>query len=382
MLTEEILNGSPSFKIPQETFDNEITTLLKKLEIKPGFNPHAEFDPDIHILYKDEDFDNTRKLTFGDLDIPKTHVPPISDIAISDPFPLFTEEACNIMKWEAFQRENVEKYGRLPKMATGATSIDFQVCGYTKNSPFTIAAWKHPRTQEIINKFAGVRLKIMFDYEIAHINASLIDSRKPVGYEVEKPKEQGDHKDKEDKAVFNWHYDSNSFTVVLMLSTNEQMQGGKTGLKDGDDKTIYVDGPKIGYANVLQGRVIKHIATKPTSNDERISSIVGYIPESCDVPDTTVVTTFRPSVAPRSIHDEYYPQWMDYRFKRIEERLAKKRKELLERLENGQRFDQLEVVEFCKDVSKYLEKSWNEFEAVVENEVFPPPLFSIPYKDL
>lgn len=379
MLTEEILNGSPSYKIPQETVDNEITTLLKKLEIKEGFDPNKQFDPDVHLLYKDSDFEKTRRLTFDDLDIPKTHVPPISDIAISDPFPLFTEEACDMMKWEAFQRENVEKYGRLPKMSTGATSIDFQICGYTKNSPFTVAAWKHPRTQEIINKFAGVRLKIMFDYEIAHINASLIDSRKPVGYEVEKPK--ADEK-KEDKAVFNWHYDSNSFTVVLMLSTNDKMQGGKTGMKNGDDETVYVDGPKIGYANVLQGRVIKHIATKPTTNDERISSIVGYVPEDLDVPDTTVVTTFRPSVAPRSIHNEYYPQWMEYRFKRIEERLAKKRKELIEKLEKGERFEQIEVANFCKDISEYLTKSWNEFEAVVENEVFPPPLFSIPYKEL
>lgn len=380
MLTEEVLNGSPSYNIPQETINNEIASLLEKLESQPGFNPHQEFDPAVHILYQDSDFEKIRKLTFDDLDIPKTQVPPISDIAISDPFPLFTEEACDIMKWEAFQRKNVEKYGKLPKMSTGATSIDVQVCGYTNNSPFTVAAWKHPKTQEIIDKFAGIKLKIMFDYEIAHINASLIDSKKPIGYEVEKPKSNGAKG--EDKAVFNWHYDSNSFTVVLMLSTNENMQGGKTGLKNGNEETVYVDGPKIGYANVLQGRVIKHIATKPTTNDERISSIVGYVPKDLDVPDTTVLTTFRPSVAPRSIHNEYYPQWMEYRFKRIEERLAKKRQELMKKLANGERFQQLEVVDFCKDISDYLTTSWNEFEAVVENEIFPPPLFSIPYKEL
>lgn len=376
MLTDDIINGSRAYDIPTDIVDSEIAALLSKLECQDGFDPHQEFDPNKHLLYKDGDFEKVKKLTLKELGIEKTHVPPISDIAVTDPFPLFTKEACDIMKWEAFQKENVAKYGKLPIMSKGCSSTDVQVCGYTKNSPFTVAAWKHPKTQDIINKFAGVRLQIMFDYEIGHINASLIDSKKPVGAVLRK--EEG----KDPKAVFNWHYDSNSFSVVLMLSTNDEMEGGKTGLKNGNEDIVYVNGPKVGYATILQGRVVKHIATKPITNDERISSIVGYIPESLDVPDTTVLTTFRPSVSPRSIYNEYYPQWMEYRFKRIENRLAAKRKQLIENLEQGKRFDQLEVVDFCKDVAEYLTKSWNEFESVVEGEIFPPKVFSTPYKDL
>lgn len=386
MLTQEVLDGSPSFAIPKDTINNEIATLINKLEAKPGFDPRQGFDPKRHLLYTEADFDKVRRLSLQDLGIEKTHVPAISDIAVSDPFPLFTEEACDIMKWEAFQAENVAKYGKVPKMSLGATATDFQICGYTNNSPFTVAAWKHPETQDIINKFAGVKLQIMFDYEIAHINASLIDKRIPEGADTSLLHEQTSKQTKTDKnspkAVFNWHYDSNSMTAVLMLSTKDSMEGGKTGLRNGNEDVVYVDGPKIGYATILQGRVVKHIATKPSTNDERISSIVGYVPKSYDVPDTTVLTTFRPSVSPRSIHNEYYPQWMDYRFKRVEGQLAEKRKQLMDKLRQGQQFNQLEVVEFCKGICDYLTTSWNEFETVVENEVFPPKIFSVPYNDL
>lgn len=378
MLTQEVIDGSQANNIPTETIENEIATFVKNLERKKGFNPHQPFDPEKHILSSNV-LDKVRVIKLKELGIDKTHVEPISDVAVTDPFPLFTEDACDIMKWEAFQTKNVEKYGKVPLMSKGITSTDFQICGYTKNSPFTLAAWKHPKTQERINRFAGVKLKIMFDYEIAHINASLI-SRKENS--VPRSANENGSSEEDTKAVFDWHYDSNSFSVVLMLSTNDQMEGGKTGLKTGSEEIVYVDGPKIGYATVLQGRVVKHIATKPKSNDERISSIVGYIPESLDLPDTTVLTTFRPSVSPRSLHNEYYPQWMEYRFKRIEERLAAKRKDLLIKLEHGETFEQLDVVKFCQDISDYLHKSWDEFESVVDNEVFPPKLFSIPYKDL
>ncbi|CUM66563.1 uncharacterized protein PRCAT00004232001 [Priceomyces carsonii] len=378
MLTEEVLNGNKLYDIPKDTIDNEIQTLMENLQAKKGFNPYQDFDPEKHLLYKDGDYEKVRTLTLNELGINKTHVPPISEVAVSDPFPLFTEEACEIMKWEAFQRKSVTKYGKLPIMSKGGTSTDVQVCGYTDYAPFTVAAWKHPKTQAIIDKFAGVELQIMFDYEIAHINASLIDQSKPRGKIA--PSKSG--KDKDSKAVFDWHYDSNSFSVVLMLSTNDEMEGGKTGLRAGNEEVVFVDGPKVGYATILQGRVVKHIATKPVSNDERISSIVGYIPKSLHVPDTTVLTTFRPSVSPRSLHDEYYPQWMEYRFKRIEARLADKRQEIMRNLKDGKRFDQLEVVEFCKDISQYLFKSWNEFESVVENEIFPPKVFSTPYNEL
>ena len=380
MLTEEVLNHSPSYTIPKETIDTGVSMLLKTIESKPGFCPYQKFDPRKHLLYKNEDFEKVRIHTLKDLGIYKTHVRPISDVGVSDPFPLFTPEACDIMKWESFQKLNVERYGRLPIMSKGACSTDFQICGYTENAPFTLAAWKHPETQAIINKFAGIELEIMFDYEIAHINASLVEQRK-IDEDVER-EEKNSNIGESERAVFNWHYDSNSFTVVLMLSASDDMEGGKTGLKNGSDDIVYVDGPKVGYATILQGRVIKHIATKPISNDERISSIVGYVPKSYNVPDTTVMTTFRPSVNPRSLYNEYYPQWMEYRFKRIEGRLAVKREQLISSMKQGKRFNQIEVANFCKDISNYFTKSWDEFESVVENEIFPPKIFSIPYNDL
>lgn len=47
----------------------------------------------------------------------------------------------------------------------------------------------------------------------------------------------------------------------------------------------------------------------------------------------------------------------------------------------NENFSQEKTIEFCKEISTYLKGTWNEFEAVCDEE-FPPKLFSIPYKDL
>lgn len=46
-----------------------------------------------------------------------------------------------------------------------------------------------------------------------------------------------------------------------------------------------------------------------------------------------------------------------------------------------QTFDQKKTIEFCNEISKYLDGTWKEFEAVCDDE-FPPNLFSIPYENL
>lgn len=369
-VSEDVLNGSVSYKIPESVVNSEIKDLVDNLERQPNFNPHVEFDPAKHIIFKDDDIGKFRRLTLAELGISKTHVPAISDLGVTDPFPLFSEEACNIMKWEAFQTQSVKKYGRLPRLAKNATNLDLQICGYIKSAPFTKAAWTHPRTQEIVDKIAGVELKIMFDYEISHINASLINKNHPVGEKL--------GKDGSLDSVYDWHYDSNSVVVVLMLSTNSDMIGGKTGLRDGQENILTVDDPKVGFATLLQGRVVRHVATKPITNHERIGSVVGYVPKSVEIPDTTVLTSFKPSVLPRSIHDEYYPEWCDYRLSRIQEMIENKRQQLF-KIEGH--FDQQKFIDFCKDVEQYLQKTWNEFE-VVCNDEYPPKLYSTPYKDL
>ena len=371
-IPKDVLDGNISYSIPQETIDNEIKDLLKNLELVPDFNPHQPFDPKKHRIYRDDKFDDIKRFTLEELDIKKTHVEPISDIAVTNPFPLFTEEACSIMKWEAFQTECLTKYGRLPKFAKGNTRLDLQVCGYIDRAPFTKSALTHPETQRIINKIANVDLKIMFDYEICHINSSLIDGRYPVGAKL------GEESDL--STVYDWHYDSNSVVLVLMLSTSDDMIGGKTGLKDGNENIVLINEPKIGYASLLQGRVIKHVATKPITNHERISAVVGYVPEAIDLPDTTVLTSFKASNLPRTIHDEYYPQWVDYRFKRIEQMLQYKRQNIMDNV-GKQHFDQKDVIDFCHDIEQYLSKTYNEFELVDTNE-YPPPIYSVPYKDL
>lgn len=360
-VSQDLLEGSPSFRISEEATP-QINKFRDALEAIPGFDPSVKFDPKIHLIQaKDVHTHN-----LSELNITNTHVPSISDIASTDPFPLFTPEAVAIMKWEAFRPEALRDYGRKSGKAVEVAPTDFQICGYIHQAPFTKAAWTHPETIAIISKLAGVELKFMFDYEICHINANLVDESRPVG-EMVRSKDSA-------ASVYDWHFDSNSFVVVLMLSAPEDMMGGSTGLEDGNGNVLYVEGPREGYATVLQGRVVRHIATKPLTNHERISAVGGYVPVSAAVPDTTVFTSFKPLVMPRSNHDEYYREWCEYRFDRLEKMVQLGQKRLAAgeyggRLardgaagDSGRHFDQKAVVEWCEEMKDFLESTYNEFE--------------------
>ena len=179
----------------------------------------------------------------------------------------------------------------------------------------------------------------------------------------------------------HWHYDSPPMVCVTMLSAPENMIGGETGLRKGDETFVTVPNPRVGYATLLQGRVVKHIATKPINKCDRISFVTSYIPEDINVHDTTVCTSEKPSAAPTFTNDRFYPNYVSYRFERIEERLKEYRARLMENYEKEERFDQQKTIDFCEDIEKYLRGTWNEFESI-NDDVFPPPLVSVPYSEI
>jgi hypothetical protein len=81
-----------------------------------------------------------------------------------------------------------------------------------------------------VSKIAGVDLVPVIDYEIGHVNISVL-------------KEGTDGSDMQ-KPVVDWHSDSYPFVCVLMLSDTDGMVGGETALKTGSGDIMKVRGPE------------------------------------------------------------------------------------------------------------------------------------------
>lgn len=386
MLTEEILNENHHLDIAESTIENEIYNIVEDLKKKPGFNPNLKFDPKVHLA-----FDPTKELkrtTFEDLKIFKTHVEKISNTAAIEPFSLFTDDAIDMMKYEVFSNTEVlRKYGR--KSATGfnTSDRDFVVSGFSEVTPFCREAWTHPETLKIFSDLMGVDLYMPHCFNQSHINASLAPRKRgdPAPQESQEDfqamKELQDQKGDEIPSAISWHYDSVPLVCVLMLSAPPNMIGGETGIRDGDEKVIRIADPKEGQASVLQARVIKHIATKPLNKCDRISYVVSFLPKDPSAYDSTCATSERPGAVPTFTNDRFYPNFVNYRMDRVKQRLDLYQKKIMEQYQMGGKFDQLEAIDFMKDIESYLHRTWHEFEAVSDTP-YPPPLFKIPYKDL
>lgn len=380
---EEILNENHSYDIPQEVIDHEIKYLVEKLEAKPGFNPKVKFDPKTHINFAVAG----AKYRFSDLGIEKTHVSPINDIAVVEPFKLFTEDAINMMKWEIFSNHSLlKRHGRLNNSnnSKNANKLDFHISGFIDDTVFTKQAIQSQELKDIINIVMEDQLIIPHQFSMSHVNVSLA---RTTG-EEQTPEDYQEMLTKQDQAIdnitagVNWHYDSPPLVCVMMLSAPENMIGGETGVKLGDDKTILrVPNAKVGYGTMLQGRVIKHIATKPVNNCERISYVMSFIPEDPNRYDSTCATSERPGVSSAFTNDRFYPLFLNYRFNRVEQRLKQFRAQLMQNYDQNHKFDQLQTVGFIRDIESYLHVTYQDFEAV-ENKTYPPELFSTPYRDL
>ncbi|KAG7885335.1 hypothetical protein KL936_005399 [Ogataea polymorpha] len=389
MICEDYLTGAHSMDVPQETLDKEVQAILDKIKSKPDFNPNQLFDPEKHLAWKDEYLENTKTFTLQDLGITKTHTKPINNFGATYPFPLLTEEAIDIMKWEAFQPQIVKKYARLtnPDFSLKTNRHDFHIAGYPEegHAPFTKSVYEHPRLKEIFSQLIGMDVTTTYGYDVNHVNVALADFDMP----LDAPLYPEPEKDEDGKPIFKaeevgsilgQHYDSTSIACVIMWEC-PQDKGGETVIITGDETPLVI--PNIarpGYCTLLQARVIRHIATKPNTNSNRIATVAGYYP-TAPILDNSCLTSVRPSILPRSVHDQFYTEWFDFRFKQLERVLADKRKKLWDAYKKGETFDQKDVIEFSKECQQYLFDSWREME-FANNDPYPPPLFSKPYSEL
>ncbi|KAK8877731.1 hypothetical protein PGQ11_002677 [Apiospora arundinis] len=292
---------------------------------KPSYKPII-VEPQQTNLGKD-DFDASKHLGFKqspkvysmkDLGLPENTG--ISPVAVSEPFPLFTQEAVMRMRQEVLCPEVLQNCKYSSNLA------QCQLRGFAnKYAPFVYDAWKSPETLAIISKIAGIELVPEMDLEIAHINIS-VKSEQERKEELEAFEDRAQYEADEgiagcpwedNKPIVDWHTDSYPFVCVTMLSDCTTMIGGETALRTGTGEIMKVRGPQMGCAVVLQGRYIEHQALRALGTAERISMVTSFRPRNPIVRDDTVLTTVRPI----SNLPELYNQFCEYRLEMLEERV-------------------------------------------------------------
>lgn len=392
---QDILNGNIHKKVPLTTYTSQLEPIYNSIPTQAA-SPYAitpinpKFDPLVHLQYyadgttgRDK-FNDTRRLTMEQLGLSKPQLQ-ISPIGVSDPFPLFTTEAIDIMRSELLAKENFMKYARYCHSST--SGMDCVVRGYVKenngdiNCEFIHDAWTHPATMELISRMAGVDLEIVIDFEIAHANISMKTSEEA---DAEVAKHEERRKDelpaltnslstsssggRDIRAIVGWHHDSYPFVCVLMLSDTTNMIGGETSLRMGKkgssnsaQEIAVVSGPKQGSACVLQGRLIEHIAPAPQGLSERITMVTSYRAKDPRLPDTSILATVKPEVNFGSRYHEFYQQWVNYRCDLVKQRLDLIKAGAMVQEDNGKVvFDKEKTVEKLKQLEEYIRVTYEE----------------------
>jgi hypothetical protein len=169
----------------------------------------------------------------------------ISPVAVSAPFPLFTDEAVHQMRAEAFTPEVLDNCQVSSSFAThmiraygpksvvpDPTKYSATVLTVSRYATFAWQAWHNPKVQEIVSQVAGIDLVPTLPCDVGHINVSF-------GLPA-KPSPSG-----EDTSAFGWHVDSTPFVVVTMLSDCTGMIGGETAIRTGSGEIVKVRGPTM-----------------------------------------------------------------------------------------------------------------------------------------
>lgn len=298
-----------------------------------------QFDPKRHLNYAPPE------KVYSMNDLGYENEVGVSPVGVTTAFPLFTEEAVNIMRSEIFQKDvfdncNFSKVAGIIKLR-----------GYVaKYAPFTYTAWTHPESLRIISELAGMELEIMFDYEIAHVNLTLPSKEQDTIATTEQDKEEGA------KAVY-WHCDSYPFVCVVMLSETSGMVGGETRLQKADGSIVKVADPQRGYGTVLQGRYIRHSALRPEGGHERLTVVTSFRPKNPLVKDDSTLRTVKGG----SKLNELFAQWIDYRAEAMHARVEELKKEAHNLIENNS--DQLnpeKLVQRIKSFENYVHDTWSE----------------------
>ncbi|TWU74008.1 hypothetical protein ED733_000295 [Metarhizium rileyi] len=264
----------------------------------------------------------------------------ISEVAVTDPFPLFTKDAILQIRREIFSepvlRDCRFKSDFIPNMVRGM--------GHDR-APFTYDAWWSPEILARVSEAAGIELVPAIDYEVANINISINDQNatEVVTY--------GD-----ETSAVAWHYDSYPFVCVTMAADCNGMVGGETALKLPNGEERRVRGPAMGTCVVMQGRYIYHQALKAFGGRERIAMVTAFRPKNPFLRDESILTGSRPI----SNLDELYPQYIEYRLSNLEERFRSALQQEKSRQVERKRFDIAAMRAFLTEQLEYIQTSLDE----------------------
>lgn len=97
MPSVDVINGSLHKAVPSAHYEEHVAPKLKKLRKDIDYD-NAVFDPKKHIVFTEEMYDSIRVHSLQDLGLD----PPdkVGDFALADPFPMFSDEAIEIMRYE------------------------------------------------------------------------------------------------------------------------------------------------------------------------------------------------------------------------------------------------------------------------------------------
>lgn len=288
-----------------------------------------------------------------------------SPVAITQPFPLFSREGVIEMRKDVFRKEVVLKHGQ--KIKPGV----YKMRGYSKDTPFVDAVWRSPEVINACSQAAGIDLQVIFDYEIGHVNvqldeladkASIADVLPPAIPPKTPYTAQEDHSDTSADltSVRDWHVDSYPWVCVCMLSDPEGMKGGETGLQKGDGSVVKMLGPGTGWAVMMQGGCINHIALKAYGAKERITMVTSFKAKNPLATDMSTLNITNKS----SRLEELFLQWTTYRL----DILSKRALALKERIESGgMEADDIknDMDEWVKVQTKYLNVTCREMHEAV-----------------
>lgn len=286
--------------------------------------PMAAFDPQKDLVFEPP----KSVLTLRDLMLSEENS--CSPVAITQPFPLFSLDAVTRMRQDIFRPEIVLKHGQ--KIKEGI----YKMRGYSQDTPFVDSVWRTPEVIKACSQAAGVDLDVIFDYEIGHVNVQLDAlAGKPSLADVLPPAMPPKTAQKPDvdvtraaqeqlTSVRDWHVDSYPWVCVCMLSDPEGMVGGETGLQKGDGSVVKMLGPGVGWAVMMQGGCINHIALRAYGCSERITMVTSFKARDPLIKDMSTLNITNKS----SRLEELYLQWSTYRMDVLSKRAAAVREEI------------------------------------------------------
>ncbi|KAF8752516.1 hypothetical protein RHS01_07496 [Rhizoctonia solani] len=273
----------------------------------------TQFDPKVHLAYSPPEsrvmMEELGKSGEG-----------ISPVGITQPFPLLSEEGVLALREELFSKHVLDRCTHTSDLAP--CQIRGMSCrpGFAS---FNESLWTHPETLRAVSEAAGIELVPIMPYELGHTNVQLTFGAEtlsklgkhplraeasairkesvvpkiipgfnnlplsPVSPEDKKhepnvteaacpPLHEPEPEKDEHKPVVGWHRDSYPWVCVLMLSDATTMQGGETALACADGTVKKVRGPQMGWAIMLQGRYIDHVALGAYGAPERVTMVTSY----------------------------------------------------------------------------------------------------------